>query len=117
MEMKFDDFLKTIEKHKYYVFSLHDLLSFYPNETPANLKKLLYRWKQKGYLQSLKKGLYELTYPKDLIIPDLYIANKIYQPSYVSLATALSNYSIIPEVSMSVTSVTTNKTKTLIIFL
>ena len=35
----------------------------------------------------------------------------MYQPSYVSLETALSYYSIIPEVSMAVTSITTKPTR------
>ena len=40
--------------------------------------------------------------------PSLYlIANKIYQPSYISLKKALSHYGIIPEVVYAVTSITT----------
>ena len=35
----------------------------------------------------------------------------MYEPSYVSLETALSHYSIIPEVSMTVTSVTVKPTR------
>jgi hypothetical protein len=42
----------------------------------------------------------------------MYVASRLYSPSYVSLETALSNYSIIPEVSMAVTSVTTKPTRT-----
>ncbi|MCX5712190.1 MAG: hypothetical protein NTY47_03830 [Candidatus Omnitrophica bacterium] len=41
----------------------------------------------------------------------MHIANKLYAPSYVSLETALSYYSIIPEVSMAVTSITTKSTR------
>lgn len=59
----------------------------------------------------MKRGLYELTYPKDFTIPDLYVANKLYHPSYVSLETALSHYSIIPQISMAVTSITTKPTR------
>ena len=36
-----------------------------------------------------------------------FVANKLYEPSYVSLNTALSHYGIIPEVVYAVTSVTT----------
>ena len=44
--------------------------------------------------------------------PSLYLlANKIYQPSYVSLESALSYYRIIPEVVYTVTSVTTKATR------
>lgn len=109
--MNFKDLYKTLEKNKYYVFSYTDILSFYPKEKRYNLKKMLYRWKKKGWVDSLKRQLYELTYPKDFTIPDIYIANKLYSPSYVSLETALSNYSIIPEVSMAVTSITTKPTR------
>ena len=72
---------------------------------------MLYRWKNRGWIYALKKGVYELSYPKDFIIPDMHIANKLYSPSYVSLETALSNYSIIPEVAMAVTSITTKPTR------
>lgn len=109
--MKFKDLYITLEKNKYYIFSIEDLLSFYPGENKYNLKRLLHRWKNKGWVYSLKRGLYELTYPKDFIIPDLYIANKLYSPSYVSLETALSDYSIIPEVSMAVTYITSKPTR------
>ena len=109
--MNFNSFYTTLEKNRYYVFSISDILSFYPKEKRQNLKKMLYRWRKKGLIHTLKRGLYELAYPKDFIIPDMYIANKLYSPSYVSLETALSNYSIIPEVSMAVTSITTKPTR------
>lgn len=109
--MKFDTLYRTLEKNKYYIFSSGDILSFYPKEKRTNLKKMISRWSEKGWIRPLKRGLYELSYPRDLTIPDLYIANKLYSPSYVSLETALSNYSIIPEVSMAVTSLTTKPTR------
>jgi predicted transcriptional regulator of viral defense system len=109
--MEFKDLYKKLEKNKYYVFSFEDLRIFYTDESRENLKKLIYRWKKKGWVSSLKKGLYELTYPADFNLPDLYIANNLYYPSYVSLETALSYYSIIPEVSMAVTSITTKPTR------
>jgi len=109
--MNFNSLYTTLEKNRYYVFSISDILAFYPEEKRENLKRMLYRWRKKGLIHTLKRGLYELAYPKDFIIADLYIANKLYSPSYVSLETALSNYSIIPEVSMAVTSVTTKPTR------
>ncbi len=109
--MKFREIYKILESRKLYVFSSEDLLLLYPDETRENLKKLVYRWKQKGWINALKRGLFELAYPKSLNIPDMYIANRIYQPSYVSLEAALSYHSIIPEVSMAVTSITTKPTR------
>lgn len=109
--MKLLALYKTLEKNGYYLFSLDDLLVFHLHEKKASLKEALYRWKKKGWVHQLKRGLYELAYPKDIVIPDMYIANSLYSPSYVSLETALSNYSIIPEVAMGVTSITTKPTR------
>jgi len=109
--MNFKEVYKTLEKNKYYIFSYEDIVSFCLHEKKASLKQALHRWKKKGWIYSLKKGLYELSYPKEFVISDMYIANRLYAPSYVSLETALSNYSIIPEVSMAVTSITTKPTR------
>jgi predicted transcriptional regulator of viral defense system len=109
--MKFINVYRTLEANNLFVFSFDDLLLLYPDETKKNLRKVMYRWKRKGWVASLKKGLYEIAYPKPLNIPDFYVANKMYQPSYVSLETALSFYSVIPEVSMAVTSITTKPTR------
>lgn len=109
--MDFKELYRTVEKNRYYVFSFEDLLSFFPNEKRSSLKETLYRWANKGWIYSLKRGLYEMVYPKDFNIPDMYIANSLYNPSYVSLETALSNYSIIPEVAMAITSITTKPTR------
>lgn len=110
-EMSFKELYKNISGLGYYVFSLEDLVTLYPDEKRHNIKVMLHRWKGKGWVCALKKGLYEMCYPKDLNIPDMYIANVLYEPSYVSLETALSYYSIIPEVSMAVTSITTKATR------
>lgn len=40
-----------------------------------------------------------------------FVANKLYQPSYVSLELALNHYGVIPETVQLVTSVTTRKTQ------
>ena len=110
--MKFMEMYKTLEAHRLFVFSFDELLLLYPNETKENLRKLMYRWKRKGWVTSLKKGLYEIAYPRPVNAPDLFVANRMYQPSYISLETALSHYSIIPEIAMAVTSITTKPTRT-----
>ena len=109
--MRFQDTYKKLVEKKYTVFSFEDLCVFYPEEKRSNLRQYLSRWKAQGWLQSLKKGLYELTYPEGRGVPDFFIANKMYAPSYISLETALSYYSIIPEVSMAVVSVTSKITR------
>lgn len=45
------------------------------------------------------------------MIPDYHIANRLYEPSYVSLDSALSHYQILPETAAQVTSVTTKPTR------
>ena len=61
-----------------------------------------------GLFVKLRNNYYML---KDSHPPLNLIANKLYQPSYVSLESALSHYSIIPEVVYTLTSVTTKPTR------
>lgn len=57
-----------------------------------------------GIFIKLRNGAYLI---KDSYVPPFFIANKLYEPSYISLNTALSHYDIIPEVVYATTSVTT----------
>lgn len=109
--MEFHALFKALQEHKIYVFSFEDALLFFPQEKRQNLKRMILRWKEQGKITALKRGLYELCYPDDFHIPDFFIANCLYSPSYISLETALSNYSIIPEVSMGVASITAKPTR------
>ena len=109
--MRFQEVYKKLAEKQFFVFSFEDLTVFYPKENRGSLRQYLSRWKKSGWIASLRKGLYELTYPKDHNIPDFFIANKLYAPSYVSLETALSYYSILPEVSMAVVSISPKITR------
>ncbi|MFH1259498.1 MAG: type IV toxin-antitoxin system AbiEi family antitoxin domain-containing protein [Elusimicrobiota bacterium] len=63
------------------------------SETAVN--KIIWRYTQKGIFVRLRNGLYIF---ENLSLPPLWhIANKVYQPSYISFETALSYYGIIPE--------------------
>ena len=61
-----------------------------------------------GLFLKLRNKLYLL---KDSRPSHYYIANKMYEPSYVSLETALSYYGIIPETVYAITSITPKKTR------
>ncbi|MEW5758352.1 MAG: hypothetical protein AB1755_02650 [Candidatus Omnitrophota bacterium] len=112
IEMKYLTLIQKIQNSKYYIFSLRDLLILFPQENKKTLQNQLCEWIKKKYIIRLKRDLYELIdKSKEIIIPDVYIANRLYQPSYVSLETALSIYNIIPEVAFAVTSLTTNVTR------
>jgi predicted transcriptional regulator of viral defense system len=101
----FFDFKNTFFKHVF--FSHHQIAMVFPKFDSKNLS----RWQQKGYIIKLRNGMY--SFPEHLEKPgiSLYLANRMYQPSYVSLHYALNFYGIIPEVINRITSVTTLKTK------
>lgn len=71
-------------------------------------QKLLERYTQKGVLVRLKGGLYaqKINYPSGYLI-----ANKLYEPSYISFETALAYYNLIPETVYSYTCATTKTTR------
>lgn len=89
------------------VFSIKDIekvdLSFH--------KQRLSEWQKKDYVKKIRQGFYIFS---DLQINEkilFIIANRIYEPSYISLEMALSIYGIIPEAVYGITSVTSQKTK------
>ncbi|MBI3291837.1 MAG: hypothetical protein HYZ73_03375 [Elusimicrobia bacterium] len=74
----------------------------------------LSRWATQGKLIRLKRGLYTLPdeeRPSALSL--LWLADKLYSPSYISLEYALGHYGLIPEAVGEVTCVTTLKTQTI----
>lgn len=83
----------------------------FPRTRAATLSLQLHQWERKAWVRRLKRGLYELAYPEPLAFPDLFLANRLYEPSYVSLETALSHYQIIPETAAQATSVTPKATR------
>lgn len=62
----------------------------------------------RGLFVKLRNNFYQLSDSN----PSLYsIANRLYQPSYVSLEKALSHYHMIPEIVYTITSVSTKSTR------
>ena len=109
--MRFQEAYQKLVQEKYYVFSFEDLSAFYPQENRGNLRQYLSRWKKNGWIGHLRKGFYELRSLEGRGVPDFFIANTIYAPSYISMETALSYYSLIPEVAMAVVSITSKITR------
>jgi len=93
------------------LFSTRDLAVMFPagERDLANLQA--HQWVRKGWIRRLKRGLFELALPEPAVISDLFVANRLYEPSYVSLDTAMSHHGLVPEVAMQVTSVTSGTTK------
>jgi len=107
--MNFKSFKEKVKKHPLFREDVARLFS----AGLQTMRNQLLRWKKKGLIVQLRKGLYLLS-KEERALPaskELIAAN-LYQPSYISLETALSYYKLIPERIVSVTSVTTRKTKT-----
>lgn len=110
--MKYADFLTIVRQNNLYIFTANDIGKYFSDSSPKTIQNQLQLWSEKKVLTRLKRGLYKVQFPEGgPVVPDLYTANRLYEPSYVSLETALSFYSIIPEVAAEVTSVTTKQTK------
>jgi len=105
--MKFDIFL-NIYKNVPVIDS--STFSIYSNKTSV-LRRQVRSWVKKGYLISLKRGLYIFSENYRQIEPsNLFLANYIISPSYVSLEYALGYYDLIPERVTVFTSITSKKT-------
>jgi predicted transcriptional regulator of viral defense system len=88
------------------VVSVHQVRAWYPDFDKNNLT----RWVRQGYLTRLRQGFYafsEYLPSRDFA---LYISNRIYKPSYISLHTALAFYGVIPEAVVQITAVSSLKT-------
>ena len=103
--MQFLDFKQQFSK--YIIFSTKEIEKLYPNFNKINLLS----WQKKGYLQKIRNSWYCFSDIKIDQTVLFYFANKIYQPSYVSLEAALYYYGIIPEAVFTTTSISTLKTK------
>lgn len=105
--MRFVEFQQQFKN--FVVISRQDIALVEPNFDGKNL----FYWQKKGYIKMVKKGFYIFS---DLPIfekSQFSIANRIYEPSYISFESALSYYGIIPEAVFSITSATSKKTKVL----
>lgn len=74
-------------------------------------RRRLYEWQKKGYIKKITNNYYIFS---DANIDDTMlrmIANRIYNPSYIGLESALSYYGLIPEAVFQISNVTTRKTK------
>jgi predicted transcriptional regulator of viral defense system len=102
--MNFTQFKEALKDFTLFSFSDIRLID------PHFHRRRLVEWQQKGYIKKIAKGHYVFA---DLAIDEniLYeIANRLYNPSYVSLESALSYYQVIPEAVYGITSVSTRRT-------
>jgi predicted transcriptional regulator of viral defense system len=90
------------------LFSTQEVIKRFPTFDARRLVE----WQQKGYIQRVANRWYlfrETPVDETLL---WWTANRLYQPSYLSLETALSFYGLIPEGVYALTSVSSRKTQT-----
>ncbi len=101
------DFMAKIKAKKIALFSGRDIQTLFGVSKIASTF-LLHRYSKQGFIVRIKRGLY--LFP-DALPPELYLANKLYAPSYISREFALSYRGIIPETVYEITSVTIKATQ------
>ncbi len=102
--MKYEDLALLIKTP---IFSKNDILLAGGNVYDYQLST----WVKKGYLLKIKNGIYIFTRDYEKIKGE-EIATVLYQPSYLSMESALSAYGIIPEMVYSYVSVTAKTNRT-----
>lgn len=102
--MKYNDLTEAIKSP---VFSRNDLALWGYKVFDYQLS----RWVKKGYLIRLKNGIYAFRREKEKLSGE-DVAFLLYQPSYLSLESALAWYGFIPEIVYAYTSVTAKITRT-----
>ena len=95
-------------KKKLYIFTPYDFERAF-SLPKHKAKYFLEKESDSGLFLRLKKGLYSL---KTDLPSEKEIANRLYQPSYISFEYALAYYNILPEMPYSITSATTKVTRT-----
>jgi len=98
---------ETIKKKNLPIFTASDIQVLFGLSQQA-AAKLLHRYARQEFIVRLKRGLYALA---DTLPPELFIAAKLYEPSYISREFALSYHQVIPETVYEITSVTTKATR------
>ena len=106
--MNFREFKEKVKKLPLFGSDVAQIFSV----SPQAMRNQLSRWKKQELLVELRRGLYALGRgERQTPLSREVVAANIYQPSYISLDSALSHYKMIPEKVTPVTSVTTRKTK------
>lgn len=102
-------FLELQGKIKTSLFTIVDVTKYFPEDSADLIRVQLHRFIKKGYLQEIKRGLYQFS---DRETDEFFLANTLYEPSYVSLESALNYRGVIPDIPAGgVTSVSPVTTK------
>ena len=109
--MSHEPIFTRLLKHKLSIFSLADLSLLCGEIKHHSLIQALHRWRTKGWVSPLKRGLYVLTWGAAPPVSERLVANRLLQPSCISMESVLSDIGLLPETSMAVVSVTPKLTR------
>jgi len=103
--MRFKDFESRVKTLP--AFSLNDVRKI----DPGFHRQQLTDWQDRKYIKPLAGGYYMLA--EQQVDEDylFMIANRIYEPSYISLESALAYHQVIPESALGIISVSSRKTR------
>lgn len=104
------EIIRKLNSKEIPLFSLDELGGLLQISNRQSLYKRIYRLEKQKILKKLTKGKYQYLLSE---ANDFTIANFLYQPSYVSLQSALSLHSIMTGFSYQITSITTRKSKSI----
>jgi len=109
--MKTIDVLRILQRFNKRIYNFSDLKKLLNIEDDDSLYVKISRLVERGLLKRIKKGVYYLEGRE----PDSFeIANVLYEPSYLSLETALNYYGILVQTPYIIFSITTKRAKRVI---
>lgn len=102
--MKYIDFYEQFKKLPF--INISDVKTVFSDYD----HRRMYEWQKAGYVKKIVRNFYVFVDKTQNDEELCFIANKLREPSYISLEYALNYYSLIPEVVFVFTSITTKKT-------
>lgn len=102
--MKYIDFYEQFKDLPF--INIKDVKTAFPEYGRSRI----YEWQKAGYVKKIVKNFYTFTVKKLSEDEISLLANKLREPSYISLEYALNFYGLIPETVFMFTSITTKKT-------
>ncbi len=103
--MKYIDFQKLYNENV--LIDIRELKNLYPDFD----SRRLYEWQRQGYIKKISRQFYIFSDHNFSDSDKYFIANRLFEPSYISLEYALGYYALIPETVHQITSITTRRTK------
>ena len=104
-------FAEFVEKCHTYPLIRSNIFPLLTNNS-GMLRRQVTEWVKKKWMVELKRSIYIIANQSNRCqVSNLFLANYLTSPSYVSLETALSHYRLIPERIEAITSVTSKKTQ------